>query len=198
MNRTIILASQSPRRKELLTAMGLEFEIVPSNFEEHLDDSRSPSAVAIELAIGKAQEVAERYPEAIVIGSDTIVTIHGKQLEKPRDKAEAYEILKRLCGTHNEVTTSLAVICKAQNIVLTDADTTKVHFKPYDAAAVAAYVESGDTADKAGAYGIQSGAAPLIDHIEGYHDTVVGLPTHKLVDLLAQVGVQASLTDTKQ
>jgi septum formation protein len=106
-------------------------------------------------------------------------------------------MLERLSGTHNEVTTSVAVICRADKILLTAADTTKVYFKPYDSKAVTAYVESGDTDDKAGAYGIQSGAAPLIDHIEGHYDTVVGLPTHQLVAFLAQLGVQAKPVDLK-
>ncbi|MFZ1483724.1 MAG: Maf family protein [Candidatus Saccharimonadales bacterium] len=193
--RKIILASQSPRRKELLTAMGVEFTVVPSNFDEQLDDSRSPEVVAIELAVGKASEVSEKFPEAIVIGSDTIVTINGHQLEKPRDTAEAYEMLELLSGTHNEVTTSLAVICKADGTLLTGADTTKVHFKPYNQQAVKAYVETGDTVDKAAAYGIQSGAAPLIDHIEGRYDTVVGLPTLLLSEYLAQLGVTAKTVD---
>ena len=193
--RKIILASQSPRRKELLTAMGVEFTVVPSNFDEQLDDSRPPEVVAIELAVGKATDVAEKFPEAIVIGSDTIVTINGRQLEKPRDTAEAYEMLELLSGTHNEVTTSLAVICKADGTLLTGADTTKVYFKPYNQQAVKAYVETGDTVDKAAAYGIQSGAAPLIDHIEGRYDTVVGLPTLLLSEYLAQLGVTAKPVD---
>jgi septum formation protein len=189
--RKIILASQSPRRRELLSSMGLQFEIIPSNFDEHLDDSRPPEVVAIELAIGKASDVAEKFPDCLVIGSDTIVTINGNQLEKPHNKAEAAQMLKRLSGTYNEVATSLAVMCKADNVTLTSADTTRVYFKPYNAEAVATYVESGDPLDKAGAYGIQSGAAILIDYIEGYYDTVVGLPTHKLVSLLEEVGIRA-------
>lgn len=195
--RKIILASQSPRRKELLTGMGLEFEVILSNFDEKLDDSRSPEVVAIELAVGKASQVAEQYPDCVVIGSDTIVTIDGNQLEKPHDKAEAYQMLERLSGTHNEVTTSLAVICKADDVLLTTTDTTKVYFKPYDKDAIATYIELGDTTDKAGAYGIQSRAAPLINHIEGYYDTVVGLPTHQLVELLAQVHIKAKPVELK-
>jgi septum formation protein len=189
--RKIILASQSPRRRKLLAAMGVEFEVVPSNFDEKLDDSRLPEVVAIELAVGKASEVAEKFPEAIVIGSDTIVTIAGRQLEKPRDTAEAYEMLKLLSGTHNEVTTSVAIICKAEEVLLSGSDTTKVYFKPYNSEAVAAYVETGDSLDKSAGYGIQSGAASLVDHIEGHYDTVVGLPTHLLAGLLAQVDVMA-------
>jgi len=189
--RKIILASQSPRRKELLAGMGLEFEAIPSNFDEKLDDSRAPEIVAIELATGKASQVAEQYPDCIVIGSDTIVTINGNQLEKPHDKAEAYNMLERLSGTHNEVTTAIAVICKTEKLLLTDVDTTRVFFNPYNEEVIRTYVESGDTVDKAGAYGIQSGAAPLINHIEGYYDTVVGLPTHQLAELLAQFGIKA-------
>lgn len=189
--RKIILASQSPRRKELLAKMGLTFNTVPSKFDEKLDDSRTPEEVAIELAVGKASEVAALYSDCIIIGSDTIVTIDGNQLEKPRNKAENYDMLKRLSGTHNDVTTSLAVICRDDNVELTGVQTSRVYFKPYDEALVTAYVESGDGADKAAGYGIQSGAAPLIDHIEGHYDTIVGMPTHLLVDLLAEFNIEA-------
>lgn len=190
--REIILASQSPRRKELLAGMGISFETIPSDFDEKLDDSRTAEEVASELALGKANAVAEQHPEAVVIGSDTIVTVNGKQLEKPHDAAEAYDMLRLLAGNVNEVSTGVAVVCKAGGVELVGADTTKVYFRPYDADAVARYVETGDPLDKAGAYGIQSGAAPLVDHIEGYYDTVIGLPTVLLSTLLAQVGVVAA------
>lgn len=187
----IILASQSPRRRQLLTQMGIAFEVVPSDFDEYLDDNRPPESVAVELALGKALAVAEKYPDSIVIGSDTIVTIDGKQLGKPCDKAEAYAMLKHLSGTHNEVTTGVVVVRKADGTQLTGADIAHVYFKPYNAEAVAKYVETGDPLDKAGAYGIQSGAAPLIDHIDGNHDTIIGLPTRVLAEQLASVGVSA-------
>lgn len=193
----VILASQSPRRKELLDAMGVAFEVIPSSFDGTLDDNRPPEQVAIDLALGKANEVAGKYPDAVVIGSDTIVTIGGKQLEKPGSDEEAHRMLRLLSGTHHEVTTSLAVIYKAEGAVLTAADTTKVYFKPYNEEAVATYVATGDPLDKAGAYGIQSGAAPLIDFIEGRYDTVIGLPTHRLAGLLSQVSVTASPVNLK-
>lgn len=189
--RNIILASQSPRRIELLTKMGVTFKAIPSQFDEKLDDTRPTEEVAIELAVGKAAQVAEEHPDCIVIGSDTIVTIDGSQLEKPRDAAESQLMLKRLGGTFNVVTTSLAIICKLDNIHVTDVDNTRVFFKPYDETAVADYVATGDGMDKAGSYGIQSGAAALIDHIEGHYDTVIGFPTHKLAKLLRQIGVAA-------
>lgn len=186
----IILASQSPRRRELLTQMGLEFEAVPSQFNEHLDDARTPDEVAIELAIGKAQAVAAQYPDAIVIGSDTIVTLNGRQLEKPRDADEAHATLKSLAGHSNQVTTGVAIVHQAVGLLLSGADTTDVQFRPYDEAAVTRYVASGDPLDKAGSFSIQSGGAPLISHIVGEYDTVIGLPTKLLSHLLHQAGIE--------
>ena len=175
--------------------MGVEFQAIPSDFAEKLDDSRSPEEVATELALGKATAVAKQYPDSLVIGSDTIVTINGKQLEKPHDAAEAEEILKLLAGKANEVSTGLAVVCLTDGIQLTGVDTTHVYFKPYDEEAVRRYVATGDPLDKAGAYGIQSGAAPLISHIEGHYDTIVGLPTVLLANFLTQLGIQAKAVE---
>lgn len=193
--RKIILASQSPRRRELLTAMGVEFTAVPSHFDEQLDDSRSPREVSIELGLGKAEDVAQLYPDAIVIGSDTIVTIDGKQLAKPEDVVDAKRMLKSLAGREHDVTTSMVVLCKADGICMTDAVSSRVFFKPYDEQLVDQYVATGDPLDKAGAYGIQSGAAPLIDHIEGRVDTIMGFPTQKLSEMLAKLGIQSTPID---
>lgn len=187
----IILASQSPRRKELLTAMGLEFEAIPSNFDEQLDSNRLPVLVAQELAIGKASTLAERYPDAFVIGSDTIVSVDGEQLAKPHDAEEARQMLQSMAGRGSVVTTSVTVIHRAKGIILSGAEETLVVFKPYDAQVVDAYLATGDYADKAGGYGIQSGAAPLIDHIEGDYDTIVGLPTRLLATFLNQCDIAA-------
>lgn len=169
--------------------MGLEFDIVPSNFDEQLDDNRTPQEVAAELALGKALAVAKNYPGQMVIASDTIVTVNGRQLGKPKDEQEAHEMLRMLSGTFNDVTTAVAIVRLADSAQMVNTDATKVYFKPYDAQAVARYLASGDFADKAGGYGIQSGAAPLISHIEGHYDTVVGLPTHVVADLLEQFGI---------
>lgn len=193
--RKIILASQSPRRRELLTNMGVNFDVVPSNFDEKLDDSRHPEEVAIELAMGKASLVAQQYPDCIVIGSDTIVTIDGRQLEKPHDETEAYQMLEALAGTYNDITTSLVVMCKDADKLFSAADTARAFFKPYDEAAVRTYVESGDPMDKAGGFGVQSGAAPLIDYVQGHADTIIGLPTHLLVGFLDEFGVASHVVE---
>ena len=188
--RKIILASQSPRRKELLAKMGVVFAVVPSNFDEKLDDSRSPEIVSVELAIGKASSVAEQYPDCIIIGSDTIVAIDGRQLEKPRDTADAYQMLKDLSGRYNDVTSSLAVICKNDNVLLTAADLTRVFFKPYDKEVITAYVESGDGVDKAGSYGIQSGGAVLIDHLTATELEMLSTVGNKIRERLATLEQQ--------
>lgn len=191
MNMKVVLASQSPRRKELLAQMGVEYEIEPSRFDEHLDDSRPPEEVAVELALGKAKDVARHHPDSYVIGSDTIVSIDGNQLAKPADKQEAYRMLKQLSGKTHKVITAVAIINKSKNTELTGTDITLVSFIPFNKEAADRYVSTGDSLDKAGGYGIQSGAAPLIDHIKGNYDTVMGLPTKLLADMLREVGVNA-------
>lgn len=189
--RDIILASGSPRRFELLTKMGLQFVVVPSDFDEYLDDSRTTEDIAKELGLGKALAVAATFPEALVVGSDTIVTLQGRQLGKPRDITEAREFLKAHSGQTVTVTSSIALVCKTLGLKQVSADTATVVFKPYDPRAAEKYLATGDWHDKAGGWAIQSGAAPLIDHIAGEYDTILGLPTKLLVKYLAKQGIKA-------
>jgi septum formation protein len=193
----IILASQSPRRKELLDKMGLTFTTIPSNYEEHLDESRSAEDVAKELALGKALDVAASHPDAYVIGSDTIVAIGGRQMEKPVNIEDAREMLTALASHKSTVSTGLAVVNLANNVQIADVDTARVFFKP-DSIEVSelreTYLASNDWKDKAGGYGIQSGAAVLIERIEGNYDTIVGLPTIKLSKILGSLGVNAKVS----
>lgn len=196
--KRVILASQSPRRRALLAAMCVQFEAMVSGFDEQLDDTRDPELVAKELALGKALAVAEQYPDAYVIGSDTIVSIDGRQLEKPKDEQDARDMLKLLSGRENFVITGLAVVCVNDNIRLTDAATTSVFFNPYDETLVNEYVATGDPMDKAGGYGIHALMGTLISHIEGSYDTVVGLPTEPLAELLTRCGIEArSLSESE-
>lgn len=176
MKSKVILASGSPRRKELLQKLGLQFTVVPSQYDEQLDDSRSPEAVAIELGLGKAMEVAQRFPEAIVIGGDTIVTIDGKQLGKAANIDEAVAMWRLLAGRANTVTTSVVVVCLAKKYEFVVADNTLVYMKPFDEDAIMAYLQQGTYLDKAGAYAIQD-VPHLIERIEGDPETVLGLPT---------------------
>lgn len=193
--RQIILASQSPRRKQLLTQMGLVFETIPSNFDEQLDDGRSPEEVAQELGLGKALDVAQRYPDAIIIGSDIIVSLGSRQLGKAADEAEAKQMLHDACEVPNKLTCSIALVCLADHLEEVGYETAWVYFKPYNAARVEDYLRSGDWKDKAGAYGVQSGVAPLIDYVEGNFDTIMGLPTHTLASMLERLGIEARPVD---
>lgn len=191
---SIILASQSPRRKDLLSRMGVEFEVMPSDIPEPLDQSRDPRKNAMELALAKASHIAEQFPDAIVIGSDSIVTAEGIQLAKPESLREARQMLFSLSQAPSSVVTGIVVVCKSRSIQLVDVEVSYVYFKP-DSPKVTElreqYLVTGDWSDKAGGYGIQSGAAPLISHIQGNYDTIVGLPTVTLTRMLKEVGVMA-------
>lgn len=193
-NIPIILASKSPRRQDLLTRMGVTFTVVPSRYDEQLDERRSPDDVAMELALGKALDVADTHPEAIVIGSDTVVAVDGRQMEKPRDEDDAREMLTALSGRESTVSTGVALVQLANGIQTVRVSTAKVYFKQ-DSEAVArlreAYLATGDWHDKAAGYGIQSGAHTLIDRIDGDYTTIVGLPTELLGSMLADIGIDA-------
>jgi septum formation protein len=189
--RKVILASTSPRRKQLMNNMGLQFSVVPSDFVETLDDTRAPEDVAKELGLGKALAVAQKYTEALVIGSDTIVTVGHKQLGKARDVQEAREMLRLATAAPNKITTSIVVVCRAERFEFVDVATAYVFLRPFDAEVIEAYLATGDYADKAGAYGVQSGFAPMVDHIQGDYDTVLGLPTSKVATILNSFGISA-------
>jgi septum formation protein len=190
--KQIILASQSPRRKELLAQMGLTFDTVVSNFNEYLDDNRPVEKIAEELAVGKALEVAKQYPDALVIGSDVIVSVGKQQLAKAASRDEARAMLRLVTSQPNKVTCSVSIICISEHIQMVRHEESWVYFKPYDGNLVESYLDTGDWKDKAGSYGIQSGAAPLIDHISGNIDVIIGLPTHTLAAMLQELGVAAS------
>lgn len=195
--RQLILASQSPRRKELLGRMGLDFEVVPSEFDERLDDSRSPQDVAMELALGKAREVADKYPEAIVIGADTIVYYSGRQLGKPTDEADAVAMLSALSGHSHEVCTGVTVLCRAARIENVAVDTAHVRMRKVAQSEIEAYVAAGEPMDKAGGYGIQAGGKFLVESVDGNVDTIIGLPTKLLADMLHEIGVYATPVEIK-
>lgn len=166
-----------------MEAMGLKFRVIPSDFDEQLDDTRTPEEVASELGLGKARAIAAQYPEAIVVGSDTIVTVDGVQFGKAADIEDARRMWRIITSAPNKVTTSVAIVCCAigyENVVAQNA---YVHLKPYDQAAVDAYLATGDYADKAGAYSIQNAGA-LIERIEGDQEIILGLPTSTLRQVL--------------
>jgi septum formation protein len=181
----IVLASSSPRRRQLLALLGLSPEVVPSNSDETWRNGEAPAAHAERLAREKAAAVARRG--AAVIGADTIVVIGGEILGKPRDEAEAQAMLRRLSGREHEVYTAVAVAHGGR--VASGVARTVVRFRALDRATIAAYVATGEPMDKAGAYGIQGYGAVLVERIDGDYFTVMGLGLGLLVELLGRVGL---------
>jgi septum formation protein len=191
--KRIILASGSPRRLELLQGLLTDFDVVPSNYDEQLDESRDVKEVAEELSLGKALDVAKLYPDAFVIGSDTIVSLGNRQLGKSKSLDEARQALTDLAGKDSGVTTGVALVNLSLGIQDVKSDTVEVYFKA-DSDEITVlreeYLASGGWRGMAGAYGIQNGAAVLIDHIEGNYNSIVGLPTELLRIMLTEAGVQ--------
>lgn len=179
---TIVLASASPRRAELLRAAGFTFVVEPMDVDESVLPGEAPEAHVRRLARQKAAAGAARHPGSAVIGADTVVVVEGRILGKPRDDAEARAMLEALGGRTHEVFTGVAV---ARGGVLRDAvDVSAVTMARLSAAEIAAYVESGEPRDKAGAYAIQGRAARFVERLEGSYSGVVGLPVavvHRLL-----------------
>ena len=182
----LILASQSPRRAELLERIGLAFEIVPAHIDERYLDHETPPAHAERLAREKAQTISGREPEALVVGSDTIVVVDGDVLGKPRDEAEAVAMLLRLSGREHEVCTGVAVT--RGDRVESALERVRVRFRPLVRAECEAYVATGEPMDKAGAYGIQGYGSSIVEAVDGDYFAVMGLPVVRTLDLLRRHG----------
>lgn len=187
--KPLVLASGSPRRRELLAQLGLSFEVCPSNVDETLEPGTSPAQAVETLALRKARAVAATCSEGLVIGSDTVVVLDGEMLGKPRDAEEAVAMLKRLAGRTHRVYTGLAVIDVATGDCRVGHSVTAVQMDALTDAEIRRYVATGEPMDKAGAYAIQGIGATLVTHIEGDYFTVVGLPLHLLRRFLGEMGV---------
>lgn len=185
----IILASQSPRRRELLQQMGLtEFEIIPAVGEETADPSLPPEQLVEQLALHKAAEVVAKCGEEdVVIGADTIVVLDGRVLGKPQDQADAQRMLASLSGRRHTVYTGVTVIRGERRMVSHEA--TQVCFRSLTEEEILHYIATGEPMDKAGAYGIQGRGALLVDSIQGDFYNVVGLPVCRLGGMLAEFGI---------
>lgn len=183
----IILASSSPRRRELLGQLGLSFTVHAANVDERVAEPLQPAALVTHLATIKAAAVAQLYPEHLVIGADTVVVVDGEILGKPVDRAHAIAMLQRLQGREHQVFTGVALRQRERSVVAHEE--TAVRFRPLSDAEIERYVDSGDPMDKAGAYGIQGRAGAMIEGIRGDYFNVVGLPLCRLVQLLSTFGV---------
>ena len=186
----IILASQSPRRRELLNQMGIRnFVIRPAQGEENMELDLPPQELARKLALGKACEIAvEAQRDDVVIAADTIVTLEGKVLGKPKSEEEAFAMLRTLSGKSHVVYTGVAVI--QNNRVVSDAEGTEVKFRDLSDEEIRAYIATGEPMDKAGSYGIEGIGALLVEGIRGDYFNVMGLPVCKLGQILGSFGIK--------
>ncbi len=180
----LILASASPRRRELLAQIGLRFDVQAADIDETRRDAEAPAAYVQRLALEKAQAVLALHPQATVIGADTTVVLDGEVLNKPVDVAEAERMLRALAGRVHVVHTGVAVVRAHET--RQHVETTRVFFGEIAEADLAWYLQSGDSLDKAGAYGIQGFAAQWITRIEGDYFNVMGLPLAATCMLLRQ------------
>lgn len=183
--KRLILASASPRRRELLAQIGLEFEVIPSGAEEIITKTQ-PDQVVEELSAQKADDVAARIEEGIVIGSDTIVWKDGHIMGKPHSREEAFEMLRAIQGSTHSVFTGVTVLVKENQKMIrhTFSEETRVHVYPMTEEETERYLDTGEPMDKAGAYGIQGKFAAWVKGIEGDYHSVVGLPVAALWQVL--------------
>jgi septum formation protein len=191
----IVLASQSPRRAELIGRLGLQFDTVPADIDETPFEGEAPEAHAERLAREKAQAVAAVHPDALVVGSDTIVVIDGDILGKPRDTAQAVEMLLRLAGREHEVCTGIAVVRGGR--VESGLERVRVRFRALDRRACEEYVATGEPMDKAGAYGIQGFGSAIVEGVDGDYFAVMGLPVVGMLALIERFGWRYAFGELK-
>jgi len=182
----IILASQSPRRAELIARLELIVDVLPADIDESYRQGETPPEHAERLAREKAEVIARAHPHALVVGSDTIVVVDGDVLGKPRDRAHAVEMLMRLSGREHEVCTGVAIAHGER--VESGLERVRVRFRALDRALCEAYVDTGEPMDKAGAYGIQGFGSAIVEGIEGDYFAVMGLPVVRMLGLFERFG----------
>jgi|SRR5581483_11149788 len=190
--RKIILASASPRRKKLLEQIGLKFSVVESNFPEDLEMNLAPAKLAEHLSLKKAETVAKKYKDAIIIGADTLVCFKNKIYGKPKDKKDAAYMLSLFSGTKHEIMSAFTIIDTSSNKILTSFEKAIVFFRKMTKEEIEWYVNTGEPMGKAGSYASQEKGGMFIEKIDGDFFTVVGLPLCKLVEKLKNFGIYAA------
>lgn len=189
--KRFIVASASPRRREILENAGYTFEIIPSDADETLEDGLSPEDAVCELSRRKALSVLRDNPDAVVFGCDTVVALDGQILGKPENDEDAKRMLRTLSGRRHTVSTG---VCIADgNKIKTFFNTTEVEFYPLSEETVESYVGTGECSDKAGAYGIQGYGRVLVKEIKGDYFSVMGLPVSETARVLKEFGVEGRI-----
>lgn len=183
-----ILASASPRRQELLQAVGLKFNIMPAHVNEDYIDGESPRQHVARLALDKAQAIAHKYPASMVLGADTIVVIDGLILGKPKNKKQARQMLERLSGREHKVFTGFTLRRTASRFIKTKVIQSAVQFKLISPAEMEWYISGDEPYDKAGGYAVQGKGASFIKSIRGSYTNVIGLPLCEVLEELQKSG----------
>ncbi len=187
---TLVLASSSPRRQGLLSGLGLDFVVRPSESQETVPrPGESPLEYAESNSRLKALDVAQRYPQAVSLGADTIVILNGEILGKPGDENDAFSMLSRLVGRSHEVITSCCVVWPEKEIMVEFSASSFVWLAEQDRDVLKAYVATGEPLDKAGSYAVQGIGAFMVERIEGSYSNVVGLPVDKVIKYLMELKV---------
>lgn len=185
----MILASSSPRRRDLLSSLGLQFQAIPAELREVPSPHEAAKDFAVRVAEKKALIVGNKYPSAWVIGADTIVAVDGTILGKPRDKADARRMLQQLADREHVVITGYVLVNMAAKKKMTGVEETRVTINALEEREIEWYINTGEPFDKAGGYAIQGKGAFMVERIEGSYTNVVGLPLCQLIRLLKEVGI---------
>ncbi|MEJ2286757.1 MAG: Maf family protein [Desulfobacterales bacterium] len=180
----LILASKSPRRRDLLERAGIQFSVIPSSFDENSVKRSTPEVTVRLLAESKANDIAGQYPDSWIIGADTIVYVNGSILGKPNSRAEAVDMLRLLSGKTHQVLTGYCICCQGMDRTFSDVVKTDVRFKKLTAGEIDWYINSEEPFGKAGAYAIQGIGSFLVRRINGSYTNVVGLPVCEVMDFL--------------
>ncbi|MGP6159354.1 MAG: Maf family protein [Vulcanimicrobiaceae bacterium] len=186
--RSIVLASASPRRRELLVSLGLRVRVAPSDVDEGERPGCGPAELALAHARAKSDAAAAREREGVIVAADTVVDLEGKSLGKPRNAAEAAATLAALAGREHIVHTAFVVVDNPGGRRIVRSSSTRVRFAPLSSEQIAQYVATGEPMDKAGAYGIQGRGAALVERIDGDFYTVMGFPLGEFVRSLPELG----------
>ena len=184
------MASASPRRKELLEQIGLQFEVEPSNYDEEITSASEPHETARRLSLGKARVAARKHPNALIIAADTFVVLGDRILGKPRTDSEARKMLRALNVQAHSVVTGFTLLDTETGKVLSRSVETRVHMRKLMLREIDSYIRTKEPLDKAGGYAIQGLGAVLVDRIEGDYFNVVGLPLSALAESLREFGVE--------
>jgi septum formation protein len=187
----LVLASTSPRRQAYFSDLGLDFTVCAADIDEQAMPGETPESFVLRLAREKAVAVRDLYPESWVVAADTVVSIDGRLLGKPRDTGEAVAMLLALSGREHHVLTGFCVTCREEDVLVTQAVDSAVRFSAFGPEVARAYAETGEPLDKAGAYGIQGKGAFLVERVSGSYSNIVGMPLHEVLAVLLDFRVVA-------